>query len=25
VLAFGAPNTGPPQEDAEMQPGWWSE
>jgi len=25
VLAFGAPNTGPPQEDAEMQPGWWTE
>lgn len=25
VLAFGAPNTGPPQEDAEMQPGWWGE
>ena len=25
VLAFGAPNTGPPQEDAEMQLGWWSE
>jgi uncharacterized cupin superfamily protein len=23
LLAFGAPNTGPPQEDAEMQPGWW--
>jgi uncharacterized cupin superfamily protein len=25
VLAFGAPSTGPPQEDAEMQPGWWDE
>ena len=25
VLAFGAPNTGPPQEDAEMQPGWWGD
>ena len=25
VLAFGAPNMGPPQEDAEMQPGWWSQ
>ena len=25
VLAFGAPNTGPPQEDAEMVPGWWSD
>jgi mannose-6-phosphate isomerase-like protein (cupin superfamily) len=25
-LAFGAPNTGSPQEDiAEMQPGWWSD
>ena len=25
LLAFGAPNTGPPSEDAEMQPGWWSD
>jgi uncharacterized cupin superfamily protein len=25
LLAFGAPNTGPPQEDAEMVPGWWSD
>ena len=25
ILAFGAPNTGPPQEDAEMQPGWWTD
>lgn len=24
-LAFGAPNTGPPSEDAEMQPGWWTD
>jgi mannose-6-phosphate isomerase-like protein (cupin superfamily) len=24
-LAFGAPNTGPPQQDAEMQPGWWTD
>jgi mannose-6-phosphate isomerase-like protein (cupin superfamily) len=25
LLAFGAPNTGPPQEDAEMEPGWWND
>ncbi|MDQ4041675.1 MAG: cupin domain-containing protein [Actinomycetota bacterium] len=25
LLAFGAPHTGPPSEDVEMQPGWWSE
>ncbi|MGH2978917.1 MAG: hypothetical protein ACRDLQ_04685 [Solirubrobacterales bacterium] len=25
LLAFGAPNTGPPAEDAEMVPGWWSD
>jgi mannose-6-phosphate isomerase-like protein (cupin superfamily) len=25
ILAFGAPNTGPPQEDAEMEPGWWTD
>jgi mannose-6-phosphate isomerase-like protein (cupin superfamily) len=24
-LAFGAPHTGPPSEDVEMQPGWWSD
>jgi mannose-6-phosphate isomerase-like protein (cupin superfamily) len=24
ALAFGAPNTGPPAEDVEMTPGWWS-
>lgn len=25
LLAFGAPNTGSPQGDAEMVPGWWSD
>jgi uncharacterized cupin superfamily protein len=25
LLAFGAPNTGPPAEDVEMQPGWWND
>jgi uncharacterized cupin superfamily protein len=25
LLAFGAPNTGPPAEDAEMEPGWWTD
>jgi uncharacterized cupin superfamily protein len=25
LLAFGAPNTGPPQQDTEMVPGWWKD
>jgi mannose-6-phosphate isomerase-like protein (cupin superfamily) len=25
LLAFGAPNTGGPSADAEMEPGWWSD
>jgi mannose-6-phosphate isomerase-like protein (cupin superfamily) len=25
LLAFGAPSTGPPSEDVEMVPGWWSD
>ncbi len=25
LLAFGAPNTGDPQTDAEMIPGWWKD
>jgi mannose-6-phosphate isomerase-like protein (cupin superfamily) len=25
LLAIGAPNTGPPSEDVEMQPGWWKD
>jgi mannose-6-phosphate isomerase-like protein (cupin superfamily) len=24
-LAFGAPNTGPPEEDAQPLPGWWAD
>ena len=24
-LAFGAPNTGPPSADAEMEPNWWTD
>ena len=24
-VAFGAPNTGPPSTDAEMEPNWWSD
>jgi uncharacterized cupin superfamily protein len=25
ILAIGAPNTGSPREDVEMEPGWWSD
>jgi mannose-6-phosphate isomerase-like protein (cupin superfamily) len=25
VLAFGAPSTGPPSEDVEMTPNWWTD
>jgi hypothetical protein len=25
IIAFGAPNTGPPVEDVDMTPGWWSD
>ena len=25
LVAFGAPNTGPPAADGEMFPGWWSD
>jgi hypothetical protein len=25
LLAIGAPHTGPPSEDVELEPGWWEE
>jgi uncharacterized cupin superfamily protein len=25
IIAFGAPNTGPPAEDVDMSPNWWTD